>query len=122
MRKVVSALSRMILVFGVLVALTPCGICNASTQAGMPQMKSCEMGPMSGMKCCQSSKSKSQSPLCKTMNQSSLAQAVHGSDLAAVPAVSFVSADVFFSAKTFVSPAFSGSFASPPRGLLALRI
>jgi hypothetical protein len=122
MRKAMDLSKRVFLIFGVIVALTPCGFCSASPRPGMPLMKSCEMGPMSRMKCCQSSKSKSQSPLCKTMNQSSVVQAVHGSGLAAVPAVSFVFADVFLSAKTFVSPAFSRFSASPPRGLLALRI
>src|ERR1700677_4327823 len=100
----------MILILGVMVALTPCGICSAAAQTNPSQMKSCAMDDMSGMKCCQSSKSKSQSPMCKTMNQSSVAGAVHGSDLAVVPVVLFVSADVFQSSKTFVSSAFSCSF------------
>ncbi len=122
MRKAVVALKRAFLIFGVIVALTPCGICSASAQVGTSQMKSCEVDSMSGMKCCQTSKSKSQSPLCKTMNQSSVVVAVHGSDLVAVPVVSFASADVFLLAKAVDFPAFSSFSASPPRGLLALRI
>jgi hypothetical protein len=112
----------MILVLGVMIALTPCGICSADAQTNLSQMKSCAVGDMSGMKCCQSSKSKSQSPMCKTMNQSSVAAAVHGLDLAVVPVVSLAVENIFLSAKTLVSFASIYSFASLLRRSLSLRI
>jgi len=76
-KKISLLFSRMVLTLGVMVALTPCGICSTAAQANMLSMKSCGMETMSGMKCCQSSKSKSQSPMCKTMNQSSVTPSVH---------------------------------------------
>jgi hypothetical protein len=123
MRKAVEVFKRAFLIFGVIVALTPCGICKSSSQAANSQMKSCEMGQMGGMKCCQSSKSKSQSPLCKTMDQSSEASTSNGSDLVAVPVISVVSADVFFLVKDVASPSFiSSAYVSPPGRSLTLRI
>ncbi|HEY5038381.1 MAG TPA: hypothetical protein VIJ93_04835 [bacterium] len=117
MRKAVSLLNRIALILGLLVALTPCGFCNASS---MSQMKACSMEHMDGMKCCHSKKS--QSPLCKVMDQSSVASVSHGSGFVAVPVVSVSPANVFLSVRAFVSPAFRVSSASPPQGLLALRI
>ena len=122
MEKAVLVLKQIFLILGVIVALTPCGFCHESAQAGGSQMKPCEMGSMSGMKCCQSSKSKPQSPLCKTMNQSSEAPAVHGLGLVAMPVISPTSANVFFLVEAFISPAFSSFSASPPQGHFSLRI
>jgi len=122
MQKAIDVLKRTFLIFGVIVALTPCGLCNASTQVGMSKMKSCDMGQMSGMKCCHTSKSNPQGPLCKTMNQSSVVPAVHGLDMVNVSVVSHASANVFLLAKAVVFPALSSFSASPPRALFTLRI
>jgi hypothetical protein len=122
MKKVVFVLKRIFLILGVIVTLMPCGLCSAATGMSHSQMKSCGMGSMSGMKCCQASKSKSQSPLCMSMNHSSVAPAAQGLDLAAVPVVSSASAHIFWLAEAFVSPAFCSFSASPPQGHFSLRI
>ena len=101
MKKIFLALNRLVLVAGVLVALTPCGFCHASTQVSSSKMKACAMGSMGGMKCCHSSKAKSQSPLCKTMNQSSVVSTLHGPNLAAVPVISAFSRKCFFVGGSF---------------------
>ena len=119
MKKILSMISRMVLALGVLVALTPCNICKASTRLDMPQMKACGMGSMSGMKCCQSAKS--QSPFCKIMDQKSVVSASHGLALATVPVMTAVNAEVFL-ATLLVSPDVSRSDDSPPRIPLSLRI
>jgi hypothetical protein len=120
MRKTMEWLKRGFLVLGVVVALTPCGLCHASSQTNLSQVKTCDMGPMEGMKCCHAAKS--QSPLCKIMGQSSVVSASHVSSLVVVPVVAAPLAVAFLPAPTFTSSAFSRSFASPPRGPLSLRI
>ena len=107
----------MLLIAGVLVALTPCGLC----QKGMDKpSQACSMTHMSGkMDCCH--KAKSTNPFCKVMDQSSLvAPSVH----AAVPAIQagrlFLPA--FNVPKTFeVASLFFSACSSPP-GHLPLRI
>jgi hypothetical protein len=113
-------LKRGLLILGVVVALTPCGLCHASSQTGAMAMKSCGMASMTDMKCCHSAKP--QSPLCKIMGQSSVVSASHVSPLVVAPMVSAPLAVPSLSARGFISAAVGRSFASPHRGPLALRI
>src|SRR5581483_8143316 len=77
---VIKTLSRVLLIAGVLVALTPCGICHQGMGQGST---ACSMKHMSGkMDCCH--KSKPASPLCKVMDQSSTVTAVKSLDAAQV--------------------------------------
>jgi len=113
-------LKRGFLVLGVVVALTPCGLCHASSETGMTTMKSCHMASMSDMKCCHSGKT--QSPLCKVMGQSSVVSVLHVAPLVVAPMVSAPLAGPSLSVQGFISAAVGCSFASPHRGPLSLRI
>ena len=117
MFKFLAALNRMVLVAGVLVALTPCGVCHKD----MAQASSaCAMKHMSGkMDCCH--KNKPVSPMCKIMDQSSTVSAADHS--APVPAK--VVHPVVVPVLAFASAAASPSVVldtSPFRAPLALRI
>jgi hypothetical protein len=108
MQKVLSILNRMALIAGVLIALTPCGICHP----GMGQGPStCSMKTMSGKKdCCH--KEKHSSPLCKVMDQSSTVAAAKSLDAApaqvsapiAAPVLAFIGASVLPSVVLDTSP------------------
>jgi hypothetical protein len=56
---------------GLLLALTPCGLCHASS---MSQSSTCSMAHMGNMKCCQNHKS--HSLLCQVMDQSTLSPSI----------------------------------------------
>jgi len=117
MRKTLSLLYRMLLIAGVLVALTPCGLCqkgmSASTQA-------CAMAHMSGkMDCCH--KAKSSSPLCKVMDQSSVSVSPAHLDAPAVQA-GRLSLSCHSIPKMAEASSFYYSSCSSPPGLLPLRI
>src|SRR5258708_3301383 len=87
MRKTFLLLSRITLMLGVLVALTPCGICRGSMEKAS---QACSMTHLSGkMDCCH--KGKQSSPLCKVMDQSSTVSVLHGLETVSAPVVSFVS-------------------------------
>ena len=117
MRMTLLFIHRIVLIAGVLVALTPCGIC----QKGMAETsKACAMTHMSGkMDCCH--KAKSTSPFCKVMDQSSVSvPSVHIDNTAVqtasieLPALKVPQAVVVTSSLLSSSP--------PLRGPLALRI
>ncbi len=121
MKKSVRLFNRLVLTFGVLVALTPCGFCKNITGVGASKMSHCSMTKMDGQhNCCQSKKS--QSPLCKIMDQSSTASASKASVLAAKPVVSIVAVETLLSVRVCAVPSFRVVSASPPPGTLALRI
>lgn len=120
MNKTVEWLKRGLLVLGVIVALTPCGLCHASALPPVPQVKTCDMGAMDGMKCCHSTKP--QSPFCKVMGQSSIAVSSHAANLAVVPVMTTSLVVAFLLEPILSVPAFGRSSASPPRGPLSLRI
>jgi len=116
MRNLFSILHRMVLVVGVLVALSPCSVCQQAT----PAMKTCSMTHMTGsMKCCH--QSKPMSPLCKIMNQSTVTPAsVHAPVVTTtVAAVRIFQPPVLLAVNlSVVVP----SFDSPPRSSPVLRI
>jgi hypothetical protein len=87
MLKPFQILNRIALILGVLVALTPCGICHGAMDKSS---KTCSMTSMpKGMDCCH--KGKQANPLCKIMDQSSTAAAPQILVSAPVLVVSFVS-------------------------------
>ncbi len=116
MRKTLFFIHRIILTLGVLIALTPCGLC----QKGMSEAsKTCSMTHMSPkMDCCH--KAKSHSPLCQIMDQSSTVVSA-SVNAAVIPVVSAVISAPSMLMVAVVPSAVSSS-SSPPRGLLALRI
>ena len=118
MHKLLSLISRITLVLGVMVALTPC---NACQQGGVAQgMMHCPMAlKAKGMNCCQSKKSPS--PICKVMNQSSTAAVSHGLDLGATSVVGFV-LPLTVSPSRVVFAAVFPADTSPCRAPLSLRI
>jgi hypothetical protein len=114
---VIKTLSRVLLIAGVLVALTPCGICHQGMGQGST---ACSMKHMSGkMDCCH--KSKPASPLCKVMDQSSTVSAAK--NISAVPAQVHapVAAPVLVFIGASVKP-FVVLDTSPFRAPLSLRI
>lgn len=117
MRQALKILNRMMLILGVLVALTPCGLCQgAMDKSSAP----CSMRSMAGkMDCCH--KSKPAGPLCKAMGQHSTAAVSHGLQAVPGPVLSFVS----LLAVVFAGESASSSTpidTSPHRALLPLRI
>lgn len=116
MFKILVVLNRMLLVAGVLVALTPCGVCHKD----MGPASACSMKHMTGkMDCCH--KSKPASPLCKIMDQSStVSVAKHVAPVSTV-AVHFFAAPVLVALRTVSVPSFQLD-TSPFRAPLALRI
>ncbi len=108
----------MMLILGVLVALTPCNACQKGEAQGS-QTVACHMSSAAhGMGCCHGKKSPS--PLCKVMDQSSLkASGVHFY-AAVVPAISFAGAvtPVLRTVEASHQPLFD---TSPPKPLI-LRI
>ena len=113
--------NRTVLIFGVLVALTPCGMCKNVANAGASKMAHCSMAKMEGQhNCCQSKRS--QSPLCKIMDQSSTVSDAKASVLASMPVVSVVVVETLLPVRVCAVPSFRVVSASPPRGILALRI
>jgi len=117
MRKAFQFLSRITLILGVLVALTPCGICHGAMDKASP---TCSMKSMSGkMACCH--KGKSSNPLCKVMDQSSTIAVSHGLAVAHASVVSFASP--LAATPSEVSLSTSAVFdTSPFRAPLSLRI
>ena len=116
MQKILILLNRMVLITGVLVALTPCGVCQKG--AASTAMAHCTMGHKAGHNCCHSKKA---SPLCQVMDQSSVSvssvqsdKAVIQTALIEIPALKVTQAVVISSSNFSSSP--------PLRGPLALRI
>jgi hypothetical protein len=105
----------MILILGVLIALTPCGICSAAVSTSSAP-KACCMNHMQGG-CCHSQK---QEPYCKAMDQSSIVSAVQAT-VFAQPLVTALAVKTLISFQLYVVPSTVVS-SSPPRGTLALRI
>jgi hypothetical protein len=120
MRKISLFLSRMVLIFGVLIALTPCGICSAAVGTSSSPVKACCMSHMDGSQGCCHSK-KTQEPYCKAMDQASVVPALHGTVLTAKPSVVAAAVQTLVSFRVCVIPSAVVS-SSPPRGNLALRI
>lgn len=115
MFKFFSTLSRMVLIAGVLVALTPCGVCHRVEAA-----KACSMKSMSGkMNCCH--KGQQPSPLCKAMDQSTTVESAKALDAVPAPSLVPVVAPAFLVAAVVVSPAVAVD-TSPFRAPLSLRI
>ena len=116
MRKTLSLLYRMLLIAGVLVALTPCGLCQKSQMT--VNFKSYCSSAKAVHNCCHS---KSRGPLCQIMDQSSTAVSPAALDVPAIQA-----APVVFHVVTLVkrveASAFLTSSCSSPPGLLPLRI
>jgi hypothetical protein len=118
MKKTLLYLSRTALIVGVLVALTPCGFCKTASTA---TKTACSMEKMAGAHdCCQSKKSRG--PLCKIMDQSSIASVskftapAERTVILTVASVRFSPAFVSAVPSTHVVPT------SPPRGPVVLRI
>jgi hypothetical protein len=84
MNKLLSILNRTVLVLGLLVALTPCGLCHGPA---MSQTSTCPMAHMGVMKCCQGHQA--HNPLCKIMDQSSLQVSGTHLNFVVIPVVSF---------------------------------
>ena len=116
MRTTLLLLNRMLLTFGLIVALTPCGLCHGPKAA------------KAGHSCCSTSASKtndchskSQSPLCKVMDQSSVSvPSVHLDAAVVVPVLSSVLITESF--KTAPMAAVVSACVSPPRSSSVLRI
>lgn len=117
MHKALLFISRFMLTLGVMVALTPCGLCQAAMEK---PAQACAMKPVSGkMDCCH--KNKQASPICKAMGQSSTAAVSHGLDLAVVPVVAFASSLEAMPSRVVLSiPVVLDT--SPLRAPLSLRI
>ena len=115
MKKIALLFNRVILMLGVIVALTPCGICNS---AAMNQTSVCPMTHMGNMKCCQAHKS--HSPVCKVMDQSSLPVSGVHLNVADIPVISFTAVLPSPSGMVSVSPQLLFD-TSPPKPLV-LRI
>ena len=117
MRKMISLISRTALILGVLVALTPCGVCHGNMERSS---STCSMKHMSGkMDCCH--KNKPVSPLCKVMDQSSTVSVAK--NLATGPVV--VAQPFVFPTLLVVGTIHSSSVVldtSPFRAPLSLRI
>jgi len=112
-------LSRMVLIFGVLIALTPCGICSAA-QAGSSHIQTCPRSHMNGgHDCCHSKKS--QNSYCKAMDQASVAPVAKGSVSFAKLSISTPVVLVLLPVQSIFN-SFRVVSTSPPRGTLALRI
>ncbi|HJT24178.1 MAG TPA: hypothetical protein VJ873_06350 [bacterium] len=112
-----SILSRFVLALGVLVALTPCGVCHGSMGKASP---ACSMKSMSGkMDCCH--KGNPASPICKVMDQASTAAVSHGLEAVPAPVVSFAFNLAAMPAQVSVSVS-APLDTSPLRAPLALRI
>ena len=117
MRKTLILIHRIVLILGVLVALTPCGVCHKA-EAAPTAMPHCTMKHSAGHDCCHAKKA---SPLCQVMDQSSVPLSSVHVDNAVVqtasielPALKVPQAAVFSSSVLSSSP--------PLRGPLALRI
>ncbi len=117
MRKTLLTLNRVVLIVGVLVALTPCGVCQRSMGKAS---QVCSMTPMAGkMDCCH--KSKSPSPYCQVMDQTSVSVSPVHIDSAAVQAAS-IEIPAFQVAQAGFVASVVPSSSSPTQGFLALRI
>lgn len=118
MRRLFLILHRTVLAAGVLVALTPCAICQVGSAGPMAQIEGCPMNHSGGKEdCCHHGKT--QNSYCKAMNQSAV-QAAHAPSVAVSPSS--------FSVLTMVSIEFQIASAfvpaldiSPPRTMV-LRI
>lgn len=120
MLKLFAMLHRAMLVVGVIVALTPCGLCQASQPSMGMSAQTCHMDHgMAKDGCCHHSKS--QGPFCKIMNQSSVQVASHGLDLVAMPVVHFASSPAAMP-KVLPLPPLVFLDTSPQRAPLSLRI
>ncbi len=118
MKRLFSILNRTVLAMGLLVALTPCGLCHGSSMA---QGSVCPMKNMGNMPCCGHCQShKSHSPLCKVMDQSTLPVAGAHLNVADVPAVSYAVVPPSIFRTVQVSPQLIFD-TSPPKPLV-LRI
>jgi hypothetical protein len=118
MKSMFTILNRTILVMGLLLALTPCGVCRGTSMA---QASVCPMKKMGNMNCCSHCQShKSHSPLCKVMDQSTLPVAGAHLNVADVPAVSYAVVPPSFLRMANVSPKIIFD-TSPPKPLV-LRI
>jgi len=121
MKNLFRLMNRTVLMLGVLVALTPCGICKNAVMAGSSELKACSAMPMNGPQdCCRSQKSRE--PFCKAMDQSSVAPVSHGTLMAAMPSVSAVSVATLLPLQVCAVPSVQVVSSSPPRGTLSLRI
>ena len=117
MFKPFSILSRIALIAGVLVALTPCGICHQGMSQGST---ACSMKHMSGkMDCCH--KNKPVSPLCKVMDQSSTVTAAKSLAAAPVQVHALITAPALVFIGATVKPSVVLD-TSPFRAPLSLRI
>lgn len=117
MRKTLTFIHRVALTLGVLVALTPCGVCH---KAGVTStaMAHCTMDHKAGHDCCHAKKA---SPLCQVMDQSSVSVTPVHLDNAVVQVVS-VEFPALKVPQAVVVPSLVLSSSPPLRGPLALRI
>ncbi len=117
MRITLLFIHRIVLIAGVLVALTPCGVCHKA-EAAPAVMAHCTMKHSTGHDCCHAKKA---SPLCQVMDQSSVpVHSVH-LDHATIQTASAEFPALKVSQAVVVSSLALSS--SPPlRGPLALRI
>ena len=118
MGKFFSFLYRVVLVGNVLIALTPCVLCQGSMNSSSAKMEGCPMHHSGGAaNCCHPAKS--QNAFCKAMSQSAV-PAVHAPDVSVSSLVSFVLSPY----ETELSPVSIFAFASDvsPPGILVLRI
>ena len=120
MFKLFTMLHRAILVVGVVVALTPCGLCQASQSSMGTSGPTCHMDHgMAKDGCCHHSKS--QDPFCKIMNQSSVQVVSHGLEMISMPIVQFASSPMVMPKALPLTPlVFLDT--SPQRAPLSLRI
>lgn len=117
MRKTLLIINRALLIAGVLIALTPCGVCHKAG-VGSVAMAHCTMKHMAGHDCCRAKKA---SPLCQIMDQSSVSVPSVHLDHAVIQTVSIELPALKVSQAAVVSSTVLSS--SPPlRGPLALRI
>src|SRR6185295_4578643 len=120
MVKTLQLISRFFLIAGVLVALTPCGLCHKTTMV---------MAMNAGHSCCAPKTtsgsdhcgSKARDPLCQVMDQSSILTSTVHVQAPVVEAVSIVFLQPMVMTSVSIQ-SFIPSGSSPPRGPLALRI
>lgn len=115
MRKTLTLLHRVVLTLGVLVALTPCGICHNSS---MGPMAHCTMKHAAGHDCCHAKKA---SPLCQVMDQSSVPASSAHLDNAVIQTAA-IEIPALKIPQAAVVPSLVLSSSPPLRGPLALRI
>ena len=117
MVRTLRSLLRTALILGVLVALTPCGLCHGDTGRSMSV---CSMKSMTGHKdCCH--RSKPVSPLCKIMDQSTTTAPAKVLDATPAPVLTVAVVPALVLAGVVV-PASVVPDTSPHRAPLSLRI